>query len=88
MVVDPAYREVGLGGRLMRELLDIADDLGLLAATMELVAEREHPAIMAAESVGFERVATLTERVKDFWGNYEDLITLNLRLGNHHRWWF
>ncbi len=88
VVVDPAFREVGLGGRLIREMLDIAQDIGLHSATMELVADRELPAIMAAESVGFERMATLTDRVKDFWGNYRDLIILDIRLEDHQRWWF
>ena len=59
IVVDPAYREVGLGRRLIRELLDIAADMGLTLATFELVDRREKPAIMAAESVGFREVGTL-----------------------------
>ena len=88
IVVDPDFREVGLGGRLIRELLDIAQELGLYAATMELVAERERPAIMAAESVGFTKVATLEGRVRDFWGNYQELVIFDMRLEDHHRWWF
>lgn len=38
-MVEPAYRKVGLGSRVTRELLDIAEKLGLRLAMMELVAE-------------------------------------------------
>ncbi len=48
IVVDPAYREQGLGTRLIRELLDVATDLGLERAIFELVAHREEAAIEAA----------------------------------------
>ncbi len=88
IVVDPEYREVGLGGRLMRELLDIAHELGLHAATMELVEHREVPALMAAESVGFRRIATLPNRVKDTWGNFHDLVLLEVNLADDDKWWF
>ena len=53
IVVDPAYREVGLGGRLIREVLDIAAGLGLAKVVFELVAHRENEAVLAAERVGF-----------------------------------
>ncbi|MEE8466616.1 MAG: GNAT family N-acetyltransferase [Dehalococcoidia bacterium] len=88
IVVDPEYREVGLGGRLMRELLDIAHALGLFAASMELVEHRELPALIAAESVGFRRVANLSNRVKDTWGNYHDLVLLEVNLEDDAHWWF
>ena len=88
IVVAPEYREVGLGGRLLRELLDVAHELGLHAATMELVEDREMPALMAAESVGFRRVATLSNRVKDTWGNLHNLVLLEIPLESHDHWWF
>ncbi len=88
IVVSPEYREVGLGGRLLRELLDVAHELGLYAATMELVEDRELPALMAAESVGFRRVATLSNRVKDTWGNLHNLVLLEIPLESHDHWWF
>jgi RimJ/RimL family protein N-acetyltransferase len=88
IIVDPALREAGLGSRLMRELMDIGQEIGLYSATMELVADRELPAILAAESVGFKRVARLSERVRDFWGNYQDLIILDLPLKDRLQWWF
>jgi len=87
VVVDPEYRELGLGRRLIRELLDIAAELGLHMATFELVAQRETPAILAAESVGFQVAATLKGRIKDMWGNYQDLVLLELPLQDQQRWW-
>jgi L-amino acid N-acyltransferase YncA len=87
VVVDPEYRELGLGRRLIRELLDIAAQLGLQQATFELVAQREGPAIMAAESVGFQVAATLKDRIKDMWGNNQDLVLMELPLKDHERWW-
>ena len=87
VVVDPAYRGVGLGRRLIRELLDVAVELGLHKATFELVAQREEPAIKAAQSVGFKEVAILGERIRDFWGNYQDLLLLELSLKDREGWW-
>jgi L-amino acid N-acyltransferase YncA len=88
VVVDPAFREVGLGRRLVRELLDISAELGLSQATFELVADREQPAINAAQSVGFRASATLKGRIKDYWGNYQDLVLLEMPLNERHMWWF
>lgn len=87
VVVDPAYREVGLGGRLIREILDIAANLGLVKVVFELVAQREKEAVCAAERVGFKEVAVLEDRVKDFWGNYQDVILLEIPVANRERWW-
>ncbi|MDA0264770.1 MAG: GNAT family N-acetyltransferase [Chloroflexi bacterium] len=87
VVVDPAYREVGLGGRLIREILDIAASLGLTKVVFELVAQREKEAVCAAERVGFKEVATLENRIKDFWGNYQDLILLEIPVADRQRWW-
>ena len=73
IVVDPAFREVGLGGRLIREVLDIAAALGLTKLAFELVAQREREAICAAERVGFKEVATLENRVKKILGQLPGL---------------
>ena len=87
VVVDPSYRGVGLGRRLIRELLDIAVDLGLHKATFELVAQREETAIATAGSAGFREVASLKERVRDIWGNYQDLVLMEMPLKDHALWW-
>jgi RimJ/RimL family protein N-acetyltransferase len=88
VVVAPAYREIGLGGRLIRELLDIAAGLGLNKAMFELVADHEGPAIAAAASAGFREVAVLKDHVRDIWGNYHDLVLMELSLKERRMWWF
>ena len=88
IVVEPGFREAGLGGRLMRELLDIGTDIGLKAVTIVLVADWEEPAIAGAESVGFNRIARLTDRVSGLWGNFQDLIVLDMQLNEHRYWWY
>lgn len=85
IVVDPAFREVGLGRRLLRELLGIATDLGLYKVTFELVANHEELAIAAAGSVGFRVATTLKERIRDFWGERQDLVVMELTLGDYYR---
>lgn len=87
VVVDPAYREVGLGGRLIRELIDVATELGLHKVTFELVADQEDAAISAAGSAGFREAAVLKEHVRDMWGNYQDVVVMELPL-NDKFWWF
>lgn len=42
---------------------------------------------MAAESVGFQVAATLKGRIKDMWGNTQDLVVMELPLKDHERWW-
>ena len=88
IVVEPGYREIGLGGRLIREILDIAAGMGLQKATFELVAEEEEPAIMAAGSAGFREVAILKDQVKDMWDNPQDLVIMELSLKDRSLWWF
>ncbi len=87
VVVSPAYRELGLGSRLIRELIDTALMLRLHKMTMELVEHRERAAIMAAKAAGFVEVAVLKERVRDPEGNYEDLVLLELPLHGYANWW-
>jgi RimJ/RimL family protein N-acetyltransferase len=83
IVVDPNYREVGLGRRLIQELLDIAAMLGLHKVIFELVALREKAAIAAAESVGFREVAVLKEWIQDILGEYQDLVIMEMPLKDY-----
>ncbi len=82
-VVEPAYRGVGLGRRLIQELVDIATELGLHKVTFELVAHREEAGIIAAASAGLVEVATLEEHIQDFWGNYQDLVLMEKLIDVH-----
>ncbi|HEU0021976.1 MAG TPA: GNAT family N-acetyltransferase [Dehalococcoidia bacterium] len=80
IVVDPAFREVGLGRRLIRELLDVAVNLGLHKVFFQLVSKHEDAAISAAMSMGFQQVGVLEEWIRDSWGDYRDLVQLELPL--------
>ena len=87
IVVDPAYRERGLGSRMIRELVDIAVDQGLHKVTVELVDRREKAAILAARGMGFTEVAVLREAVLDYWGNFQDVVMMELPLKDRNLWW-
>jgi L-amino acid N-acyltransferase YncA len=80
VVVDPAFRELGLGGRLIKELLVIATSLGLHKLMFELASHEEEAAIVAAGSAGFREVVTLKEQVRDMWGNFHDVVLMELFL--------
>jgi len=83
VVVEPAYRRVGLGRRLIQELLNIATELGLHKVTFELVTHREEAGIIAAASAGLVEVATLEEHIQDFWGNYQHLVLMEKLIEEH-----
>ena len=68
VVVHPDYRGVGLGARLIQELIDLGRALELDMLFFELVNRREMGAIHAAATAGFEEVAILRNRVKDVYG--------------------
>ncbi len=85
IVVDPDYRQVGLGRRLIRELLDIAASLELCSVTFELVDHGEERAITAAKGFGFQVCATLPERIRDFRGDHRDLVLMELSLNDWQR---
>jgi L-amino acid N-acyltransferase YncA len=83
IVVDPTYRNMGLGRQLIRELVDIADELGLQKVVLELAGHWKQPAIIAAGSLGFREAARLKEWVRDYWGDYQDLVIMELPLTDH-----
>ena len=86
IVVDPDYRDRGLGRRLIWEMLDIAAELGLNKLTFELAAQMEKPAVLAALSVGFQEVASLRGWIRDQQGDYQDLVLMELHLEEHRKW--
>lgn len=80
VVVHPDYRGVGLGSRLIQELIDLAKALKLDKVFFELVDRRESGAIHAAVQAGFEETAVLRGRVRDMYGSLQDLVIMELSL--------
>jgi L-amino acid N-acyltransferase YncA len=80
VVVDPAYRNRGVGKGLLHKLIEIAGDKGLTKLMIEVVADTEEAARHTAQTLGFVPVATLPGHVLDPRGTPHDLIILERRL--------
>jgi L-amino acid N-acyltransferase YncA len=80
VVVDPAYRNRGVGRGLLHKLIDTAGDQGLKKLMFEVVADTEQAARHTAQVLGFVPVATLPAHVRDVGGNFHDLIIMERRL--------
>ncbi|MBM3943315.1 MAG: GNAT family N-acetyltransferase [SAR202 cluster bacterium] len=80
VVVDPAYRNRGVGRALLHKLVEIARDKGLEKVMFEVVADTEEAARHTAQVLGFVPIAALPGHVKDFCGNRHDLVILELRI--------
>jgi GNAT superfamily N-acetyltransferase len=87
VVVDPAYRQRGLGSALLHELLDLAYKEGLEAATFELVEGPQDEALDAARRAGFVESARFANHVKDPDGKLHDLVIMWTSLGKWYAWW-
>jgi len=87
VVVDPEYRNLGLGSVMTRQLCEIAADAELDKVVVELVAGREEEAIAAMERLGFLRSARLPEYFRDPKGHPHDLVVMVLPLGKWFEWW-
>ncbi len=85
--VAPEYRNRGLGTVVMHELAAIANENGLERLLFQAVAEREEPAIKAAEFVGFGKVAVLPGHAKDLDGHPRDIVLMEMPLGKWFDWW-
>jgi RimJ/RimL family protein N-acetyltransferase len=88
LLVEPEYRNLGLGTAILRELADIANQTGLERLLFEVVADKEDPAIRAAELVGFIRVAVLRGHAKDPDSHPRDLVLMEMPLGKWFEWWY
>jgi L-amino acid N-acyltransferase YncA len=87
ILVDPEYRNRGLGTAILRELAGIANENGLERLVLQAVAEKEEAAIKAAEYVGFVRLAVLPGHAKDLDGRLRDIVVLEMPLGKWFEWW-
>jgi L-amino acid N-acyltransferase YncA len=80
VVVDPAYRNRGVGRGLLHKLVDLARDKGVEKLMFEVVADTEEAAKHTAQVLGFVPIAALPGHVKDYCGNRHDLIIMELRI--------
>lgn len=90
VVVDPAYRRLGLAHNLLYELFDLAREEGIDTLLAEMMAEQE-AAIGLFERLGFKREAVFRELVKDLHGKRHDLVIMTRDLtakGKRSLGWF
>jgi len=75
LVIDPQYRQKGLGSLLVKELIEIGKGLKLERLVVELTGGQQ-AALVAFRHLGFERAAVLYRHVKDRAGRPQDLVIL------------
>lgn len=80
IVVDPAYRNRGVGRGLLHKLTEIALDKGLEKLMFEVVVDTEAAAKHTAQILGFVPVAVLPAHVKDYCGNAHDLMIMEMHV--------
>ncbi len=80
VVVDPRYRNMGLGTLMIREVVDIAYDNAMDGVLFELAKGKEENAIAVAKSLGFQELTSLPGFIKDLEGQPHDLVLLQLPL--------
>jgi L-amino acid N-acyltransferase YncA len=78
IVVDPEYRNRGVGRLLLRKLIEIAKDKDLEKLIFEIVSDTEEAARKTARILGFVPVAILPGHVRDRNGLPHDLLIMEL----------
>jgi L-amino acid N-acyltransferase YncA len=86
IVVDPEYRERGLGMALMRELIDIAWDAELESVQANFVRDIQRDALKAAAAFGGVEAGTLKDAVRDHNDQPHDLVFMRIPLGRSWQW--
>ena len=87
VVVDPEYRNRGLGTTMMRELATIAYEIGLERLFFQVISGTEDAAIKAAEFIGFVKLAVLPGHGKDLSGFPRDIVIMEMPLSRWMDWW-
>ena len=87
IVVDPRYRQHGIGSAVVRELAEIAHETGLEKLVAEVVDAPRSRAIATMQALGFVHVATLPNHAKDVAGRPCDIVISELSLGRWSEWW-
>lgn len=80
IVVDPEYRNRGVGRGLLHKLVEVARDKNVEKLMFEVVVDTEAAAKHTAQNLGFVPVAVLPDHVKDYGGETHDLMIMELRL--------
>jgi ribosomal protein S18 acetylase RimI-like enzyme len=75
LVVDPDHRGRGIGGRLARQAVLEAVDMGLKKLVVEVISDQA-ALIAMFRGLGFEPEALLSDHVRDRSGEMRDLIVL------------
>jgi ribosomal protein S18 acetylase RimI-like enzyme len=79
-VVNPAYRNRGVGRDLLHKLLEIAAGKELEKLMFEAVTDIGEAAKGTTQLLGFIPVAVMPAHIKDYCGNTHDLIIMRLGL--------
>lgn len=82
VVVDPDYRNLGVGRGLLRCLAEVAHKRDIEKLRFEIVAGTEEPARRAAQVVGFIPAAVLHGHVHDIDGTPRDLVIMELNVAD------
>ena len=83
IVIDPEYRNRGVGRTLLQSLMNVAkaEDVRLEKILFEVVSDTERAAAHTAEALGFVKAATFSAHIMYFDGEPHDLLVYELRFG-------
>lgn len=87
IVVDPEFRDKGIGTTLMHELAAVANENGLEKLILRAVEGKEDAAMKAAGYVGFVKVGTLKNHAKGVDSHPYDVVLMEMPLGKWFEWW-
>lgn len=80
IVVDPAYRDNGIGRGLLHKLAELANNQDMEKLLFEVVADTEEAARHAASILGFLPVAVLNSHVRDIEGTPHDVMIMEMNV--------
>jgi RimJ/RimL family protein N-acetyltransferase len=75
IAIHPDFRHQGLATLMVGEIIEIARDIGLAKLDAEFMSEQEAP-ITVFERLGFIKMASLPQHVRDIHGKAHDLVIL------------
>ena len=79
LTVDPEYRRIGLARAMVRELLVLAERLGVAVVDAEMLSA-QHGAVKLFEDLGFIAVATLPQHALDLMSQPHDIVVMSKTL--------